>query len=86
MSAEKRGDAEKEDGAPDKSGPRRMLNEKKVLEIVPYSPTTLWRMVKGGEFPSPVFISPNKKVWFEDEVIAWQSALDEHGRRRRWAR
>ena len=62
---------------------RRMLNEKQVLQIVPYSPTTLWRMVNRGEFPSPVFISPNKKAWFEDEVIAWQTALDEHGRRRR---
>ena len=74
------------DGASSTSGPRRMLSEAQVLAIVPVSPTTLWRMVKRGEFPAPVFISPNKKVWFEDEVIAWQSALDEHGRRRRRAR
>jgi prophage regulatory protein len=43
-------------------------------------------MVKRGEFPPPIFPSPNKKFWFEDEVIAWQNALDEHGRRRRLRR
>ena len=78
--------AETKDSGPDKLGPRRMLSETQVLAIVPVSPTTLWRMVKRGKFPAPVFISPNKKVWFENEVIAWQSVLDEHGSRRRWAR
>ena len=38
-----------EDGEPSKLGPRRMLTEKQVLQIVPVSPVTLWRMVKRGE-------------------------------------
>jgi prophage regulatory protein len=62
---------------------RRMLTEKQVLQIVPVSPVTLWRMVKRGEFPPPVFISPNKKFWFEDVVISWQGELVERGRGRR---
>ena len=77
MSAEKRGDAEKEDGAPDKSGPRRMLNEKQVLQIVPVGRTTLYRMEKTGRFPRSTYISPNRRVWFADEIIAWQNAVDE---------
>jgi prophage regulatory protein len=59
------------------SGPRRMLNEKQVLRIVPVSRTTLFRMEKAGRFPRSTYISPNRRVWFEDEIIAWQNAVDE---------
>jgi prophage regulatory protein len=54
-----------------------MLNEKQVLEIVPISRTTLFRMEKAGGFPRSTYISPNRRVWFEDEIIAWQNAVDE---------
>ena len=60
-----------------KSGPRRMLSEKQVLEIVPVGRTTLYRMEKAGRFPKSTYISPNRRVWFEDEIIAWQNAVDE---------
>jgi prophage regulatory protein len=70
-------EAETEDCARDKSGPRRMLNEKQVLEIVPVSRTTLYRMEQTGRFPKSTYISPNRRVWFEDEIIAWQNAVDE---------
>jgi prophage regulatory protein len=76
MSAQQVG-AETEDVAPDKSGPRRMLSEKQVLEIVPVGRTTLYRMEKAGRFPKSTYISPNRRVWFEDEIIAWQNAVDE---------
>jgi prophage regulatory protein len=89
MTAAKRVEAETEDGAPDKS--RRMLNETQVLGIVPVSRTTLYRMEKAGRFPRSTYISPNRRVWFADQVIAWQEAVDERdpnrgrgkGRRRR---
>jgi predicted DNA-binding transcriptional regulator AlpA len=74
---------ETEDCARDKSGPRRMLNEKQVLEIVPVSPVTLWRMEKKRLFPKGTYISPNRKVWFEDEIIAWQNGVNGRGRGRR---
>jgi prophage regulatory protein len=77
MTAAKRVEAETEDGALDKSGPRRMLSEKQVLEIVPVGRTTLYRMEKAGRFPKSTYISPNRRVWFEDEIIAWQKAVDE---------
>lgn len=69
----------KEDAA-DESGLRRMLSIEQVVAVVPYSAVTLWRMEKAGRFPRGSFISPNKKIWFEDEIIAWQREVD--GRRR----
>jgi len=72
-----RHEAEREDGAPDKSGPRRMLNEAQVLAIVPVSRTTLYRLERSGRFPKSTYISPNRRVWYEDEIIAWQRAVDE---------
>jgi prophage regulatory protein len=70
-------------GGADKSGPRRMLSEKQVLEIVPVGRTTLYRMEKAGRFPKSTYISPNRRVWFEDEIIAWQNAVDEFDPNRR---
>ena len=70
-------EAETEDRALDKSGPRRMLNEKQVLQIIPVGRTTLYRMEKAGRFPRSTYISPNRRVWFEDEIIAWQRTVDE---------
>jgi len=55
--------------------PRRMLTEAQVLEVVPVSTATLFRMEKSGRFPRGTFISPNRKVWFEDEIVAWQNAI-----------
>jgi predicted DNA-binding transcriptional regulator AlpA len=54
-----------------------MLNEAQVLAIVPVSRTTLYRMERSGRFPKGTYISPNRRVWFEDEIIAWQEAVDE---------
>jgi prophage regulatory protein len=70
-------EAGSEDHPSDKSEPRRMLNEKQVLEIVPVGRTTLYRMAKAGRFPKSTYISPNRRVWFEDEITAWQNAVDE---------
>jgi prophage regulatory protein len=72
-----RQETESEGGAPDKAGPRVMLNEAQVLAIVPVGRTTLYRMEKAGTFPRSTYISPNRRVWFEDEIVAWQNAVDE---------
>jgi len=64
------------------AGPRRMLNEKQVLEIIPISRTTLYRMEKADRFPKCTYISPNRRVWYEDEIVAWQNAVDEFDPRR----
>jgi predicted DNA-binding transcriptional regulator AlpA len=54
-----------------------MLSKKQILEIVPVGRTALYRMKKTGRFPRSTHISPNRSVWFEDEIIAWQAAVDE---------
>ncbi len=35
------------------------------------------RMEKAGRFPKSTYIWPNRRVWFEGEIIAWQNAVDE---------
>jgi prophage regulatory protein len=80
----KRLEAEADDGAAlEKAGLRRMLDEKEILKIIPISGTTLWRMQKRGLFPKATFISPNKRVWYLDEIRRWQSEVDGRGRGRR---
>jgi prophage regulatory protein len=59
---------------------RRMLNEKQVLTIVPVGHTTLWRMVRCGQFPKPTFVSPSRCFWYEDVVLAWQNQIEGQGR------
>jgi prophage regulatory protein len=68
---------------PDQSAPRKMLNEKQVLEIVPISSVTLWRMERQGRFPKGSFASANRKFWFADEIVAWQNEINGRGRGRR---
>lgn len=77
MIATKRVEAETEDRVPNNSGPRRMLNEKQLLTIIPLSRTSIYRLEKEGKFPRSTYISPNRRVWFEDEIIAWQNAVDQ---------
>jgi prophage regulatory protein len=48
------------------------------LEIVPVGRTTLYWMEKAGRFPGSTYISPNRRVWYEDEIAAWQNAVDEY--------
>jgi prophage regulatory protein len=59
---------------------RRMLDEKQVLRIVPVGHTTLWRTEKSGGFPRSTYISPNRRIWFEDDIVAWQKQVDGQGR------
>jgi len=70
-------------GGADKIGARRMLSEKQVLEIVPVGRTTLYRMEKAGRFPRSTYISPNRRIWYEDEITRWQFEIDGQGRGRR---
>jgi hypothetical protein len=44
--------------------------------LVPVGRTTLYRM-ETGRFPRSTYISPNRRVWFADQIVAWQKAVDE---------
>jgi predicted DNA-binding transcriptional regulator AlpA len=59
---------------------RRMLSIRQVLDVVPVSRTTLFRMERDRKFPPSHEISPKRRAWYEDEVLAWQKALPENDR------
>ena len=59
-----------------------MLNEKQLLNIVPLSRTSIYRLEKAGKFPRSTYISANRRIWYEDEIVAWQNAVDEFDPRR----
>lgn len=77
MAAANRDETETEISAPGKSRPRRMLNERQVLDVVPLSRTSIYRLEKAGKFPRSTYISANRRIWYEDEIVAWQNAVDE---------
>lgn len=56
--------------------PRKMLNLKQVLEIVPFSRTTLYRKMDEGRFPKAREIAPRRIARYEDDIKAWQLAID----------
>ena len=70
-----------------KTGPRRMLDIVEVRRLVPLARSTIFNMEKNGKFPRSKFITPNRRVWFEDEIVEWQEhGLDERPNRRRTPR
>jgi prophage regulatory protein len=72
-------EAESEGGTRDQL--RQMLTEDEVLALLRISRTSLYRLEKAGKFPRGVYIAPNTKRWFRDQVIGWQAAIDEHDER-----
>lgn len=42
--------------------------------VVPFSPATLWRKCKAGQFPSPVKLSERVTAWRVGEVRTWLEA------------
>ena len=45
--------------------------EQKVKETTGLSRTTRWRMVKRGEFPSPISIGKSAVGWLRSEILQW---------------
>jgi prophage regulatory protein len=81
MTAAKQPEAEIEDDAHGGARLRPMLTERMVLELVPLSRTTLYRLERAGKFPRSVYVSANRRLWFRDQIIAWQAAVDEQDER-----
>jgi len=42
--------------------------------LLPFSPSTLWRMVRAGAFPAPVKLSQGVTAWRVEDVRAWLEA------------
>ena len=56
--------------------PRRMLTEAQLLDVLPFGRTTLFALIKSGAFPRAVYVSPNRRAWFADEIARWQNAIE----------
>lgn len=50
-----------------------------VPGIVPFSPATLWRRVKAGEFPQPVKLSARVTAWRCEDVHVWMQSRTASG-------
>jgi prophage regulatory protein len=57
----------------------KLLNQAAVLELVPFSRSTLINRVKDGTFPAPLRISQRRIVWLESSVIDFIAGLPKVG-------
>lgn len=48
-----------------------VLDLRGVIELTTLSQSTIYAMVKNGEFPKQKRIGSNRVVWMRSEVIAW---------------
>ena len=48
-----------------------VLDLRGVIELTTLSQSTIYAMVKKGEFPKQKRIGSNRVVWLRSEVIAW---------------
>jgi prophage regulatory protein len=55
--------------APEKSAPK-LLDRKTVLDRVPLSYATIWKMMRDGKFPRSRDIG-GKCAWLEHEIDKW---------------
>ena len=49
----------------------RFIRVRQVIERLAISRTTLWRLIKKGEFPPPVKISKYASAWVDTDVEAY---------------
>lgn len=43
--------------------------------IIPFSPATLWRKVKAGQFPKPVKLSARVTAWRVEDIREWMKGV-----------
>ena len=53
---------------------RKIIGKRVLLDKVPVSETTIWRMELQGLFPKRITLSQNRVGWFEDEIQTWQES------------
>lgn len=54
-----------------KTTTQRLIRHAALAEQLGISRTTLWRMVRNGEFPAPRRITAGVKGWLPSEVDEW---------------
>ena len=66
----------------------KILRIREVMELLGIKRTTIYAMIKRGEFPEPIRLSPGAVGWRVDEITAWmesrsRGANELHQRRRK---
>ena len=49
----------------------RIIGEPECREITNLSRTSRWRLIRAGEFPKKITLSPNRTGWRLSQVMAW---------------
>lgn len=49
----------------------RLISAREVQSRTSLSRTSLWRLVRKGEFPAPARLGGNRIAWLESSVSAW---------------
>jgi len=55
----------------------RIVTVEELLERIPLSYPTIWRMCRDGDFPKPIQLTPARIGWQWSAVLAW---IDERKR------
>jgi predicted DNA-binding transcriptional regulator AlpA len=48
-----------------------LVRQTQLLEVIPFSPATLWRKCKAGQFPPPVKLSSRVTAWKVSSIRQW---------------
>ena len=47
------------------------LSMSQVREMVVYSPSHIYRLIKAGSFPAPIRLGPARVAWRRSSIINW---------------
>lgn len=50
-----------------------------IAPMIPISRSSIWRLVKSGQFPAPIRLSARITVWRVEEVRAWLQSREMAG-------
>ena len=49
---------------------------KDLIQVIPFSPATVWRKAKNGTFPKPIKLSAQITAWRVKDIRAWLLACE----------
>ena len=49
----------------------KLLTMSELRRVIPYSSSHIYRLIKTGDFPTPVRLGPNRVAWRESDIEAW---------------
>ena len=49
----------------------KLVRVRDVMELTGISRTSLWRLIKSGDFPAPFRLGPRMNAWHEHEIYDW---------------